>query len=84
MRVIDKLSLAGIVLIIGLLLYGARHGPIKPILRAANLQPDPAAVAPPQPVDTPQLADAPDMQRDADERAAPVQRPVTLAANQQD
>jgi len=49
LSVTDKLSLAGLVLIIGLLLYGARHGPLAPVLRAANLKPDPAAViAPPQ------------------------------------
>ena len=44
MRLTDKLSLVGLVMIIGLLLYAARNGPLTPVLRAADLKADPAAV----------------------------------------
>ena len=61
MRLTDTLTLMGLVLILALLLHAARHGPMKPIMRAmAIAQPSARIVVQPERARTsPRLADQP-------------------------
>lgn len=47
MRFSDTLSIAGLVVVLALLLHGARHGPMEPLFRTMHLTPTTAEVSPP-------------------------------------